>query len=106
MNNFQKLAEKQQLLDRKPPQHIKDRVNGTMGLIDLFGRFLELFVPRAMNVLTDMVNPDHVLKSRPAHFKGFVDKEPPKYPNRTIVTPTKPKLNHGNTKQFDDRKSE
>ena len=93
-------------MDRKPPRKVKFRVLGLMSVMDLFSDFVDLFIPRALQVLKNMLIGPESLNSRPVHFKGFEDIKPPHYPNRTRINPNQRKRDNGVTEQFNDRQSE
>lgn len=88
MTNFKKLAEQQGLLDKRPPDQVRARISGTLGLYELFGNLLDLFIPKAIGTLRDMLgarNNSFILPVK--HDKFDISEKPKKYPNRLDINP-------------------
>lgn len=83
MNSFRKWAEQENVLDRKPPESVEKKVKGSIGIFVLIGHVIELFLPKVMDVMKDMLGGSDQETYRKVCSKGDIeDKKPPKYPNK------------------------
>jgi len=83
MNNFKKWAEEENVLDRTPPNNVERNVKSSVGIFVLIGNVIELFLPKAMDVMKSMIGGKEDDPYRKTYSKGNIaDKKPPKYPNK------------------------
>ena len=83
MNNFKKLAEEQGLFEKTPPDHIQQKISGSMEFLELFANIIDLFVPRIISVFKDLLGANRPSNTQTIeHGQNNFDQKPPKYPNR------------------------
>ena len=83
MSNFKKWAEQDGLDRKRPPEHVRQRVTGSMGVFELMGNMIELFIPRLFGMFKDLLGGKGSNVYKKTHARGkFEDSKPPKYPNR------------------------
>ena len=81
MNNFRQWADMEGFSSKSPPKEVKRKLRGTMGLVNLMGDMVVLFIPKVFDVFTDLLGGRESNKQEMSNKGGFRDKKLPKYPN-------------------------
>ena len=83
MNNFKKYAEQEKLDVQTPPSRLKSKIKGAIGVFELAGNLVELFIPKVVNIFRDMLGAESKDETDQTALKHrFKDVKPPKYPNQ------------------------
>lgn len=81
MNNFRQWADMEGFSSKPPPQEVKRKLRGTMGLVNLMGDMVVLFIPKVFDVFTDLMGGRGPNKKEMSNKGDFKDERLPKYPN-------------------------